>query len=196
MEAYIRLKLLYDVGIVATETGLHLHPVYPFLAASPGRLVVENNDDGLLEVKCPIPKIGMTSEEACSKTNFCCQLEARVLRLKQLRGYYYLVQVQLSITRRKWCDFVVWTNNKSLKSLQAWGGSDSTTTSGTQLLPGLLYFAKPALFPEVITKHVKRPGVLYTKGQYVSFKKFCSGLYVCKQQESLKMKIRRLREPL
>ena len=33
------------------------------------------------------------------------------MRLKQSSDYYKQVQGQMAITRRKWCDFVVWTPN-------------------------------------------------------------------------------------
>ena len=43
---------------------------------------------------------------------FYCQLSSsRVIQLKTGHDYYFQIQGTLAVTRRKWCDFVVWTLN-------------------------------------------------------------------------------------
>lgn len=192
--AYTNLKSLYDVDVQVFETGLHIHPGFPFIAASPDRLVTDGKEEGLLEVKCPITKKGMTPEAACQDKKFCCEMVNGEVTLKTTHAYYYQVQGQMAVTGHTWCDFVVWTNNTDF--------ANSTSIERvmfdksfwvTNILPGLLYFAEHALFPEVITKRVKRLGQLYTKGKYVPFKKYCAGYYVCEAGDGLKMKIKKLK---
>ncbi|CAN7943224.1 unnamed protein product [Ixodes hexagonus] len=97
------------------ETGLHIHPNYSFIAASPDRIVTMGTEEGLLEVKCPPSKMGLTPEEACKYTDFCCEVVDGEVHLKgKKHPYYYQVQGQMAVTGHKWCDFVVWTNNKTV----------------------------------------------------------------------------------
>ncbi|XP_049517020.1 uncharacterized protein LOC125942822 [Dermacentor silvarum] len=50
VEKYIAIMQLYDKDIEVSETGLHVHEAYPFIAASPDRLVRDGTETGLLEV--------------------------------------------------------------------------------------------------------------------------------------------------
>ncbi|XP_040066913.1 uncharacterized protein LOC115328755 [Ixodes scapularis] len=176
------------------ETGLHIHPVYSFVAASPDRIVIKDGEEGLLEVKCPSSKVGLTPLEACKQDKkFCCEEVGGEIRLKKRHAYYYQVQGQMAVTGHKWCDFVVWTNNKTV--------ARSTHTETIffdkkfvegELLPGLLYFAEHALFPEVLTGRIRRRRDLIALGQYVSYKKYCAGFYVVEDGPGLKKKLRKL----
>ena len=60
-----------------------------------------------LEVKCPYSVRDRTPEEACSASNFYCNL--RKLKLKETHQYFAQVQGQMAIGERMWCDFVVYT---------------------------------------------------------------------------------------
>ncbi|KAH7966269.1 hypothetical protein HPB49_014944 [Dermacentor silvarum] len=53
VEAYSILIRSRDVQLEVTETGLHIHKHYPFLAASPDRIVVLDGEQGLLEMQQP-----------------------------------------------------------------------------------------------------------------------------------------------
>lgn len=99
----------------------------------------------------------------------------------------------MAVTGHKWCDFVVWTNNKTV--------ARSTHTETIvfdekfvegELLPGLLYFAEHALFPEVLTGRIRRRRDLIEHGQYVSYKKYCAGFYVVEDGPGLKKLLRKL----
>lgn len=111
VSAYTKAKFLNNVQVELATTGLHVHPDYPFLAVSPDQLVLENGVEGLLEVKCPFSKIGMTPEEACLGIDFCCELRDGAVCLKKNHSYFFQVQGQMAVTGHQWCDFVVWTNN-------------------------------------------------------------------------------------
>lgn len=64
---------------------LVIHPGYDFLAVTPDGLV---DDDGLIEVKCPYRADYTTAAE---RPDYLAQM-----------------QLQMAVTGRKWCDFVIW----------------------------------------------------------------------------------------
>ena len=87
---------------------------YPFLGASPDSVVYDpsvSNSFGLAEVKCPYSCRSMTSEEACTHSNFFCTLDQTTNKpkLKKNHPYYCQVQGQMGVTKRQWCDFIVYT---------------------------------------------------------------------------------------
>ena len=59
---------------------------------------------------------GLTPHEAGQslKAFPCKTTEDSSLKLRHNHSYYYQVQGVLAITRRPWCDFVVWTPNGML----------------------------------------------------------------------------------
>ncbi|XP_064463680.1 uncharacterized protein LOC135374682 [Ornithodoros turicata] len=173
VDAYVHLMHLYDRPVEVIETGLIVHRKYPFIAASPDRLVKEGDMDGLLEVKCPLSKRGITAEEASNDKRFCCSIVDGEVRLKPSHAYFYQVQGQMAVAEREWCDFVIWTND---------GAGNGTTHVQRidfdrsfweeEILPGILHFVRHALVPEVLTKRIQRIGKLYTKGGYIPFGKY------------------------
>ncbi|KAM7289419.1 uncharacterized protein ISCGN_029548 [Ixodes scapularis] len=193
VSAYASLMAAFDTPVEIRETGLHIHPECSFIAASPDRIVRKDNEEGLLEVKCPASKIGLTPMEACKDKKFCCEVVDGVVRLKKTHAYFYQVQGQMAVTGHQWCDFVFWTNNTTVANSTHVEtiAFDKKFVDGA-LLPGLIYFAKHALFPEVVTGRVRRRRALIARGQYVSFKKFCKGFYVVEDGPGLKKKLRRL----
>lgn len=72
-------------GHLVISTGLHAHPEHDWLAVSPDGLI---GDDGLLEVKCPF--------------------RATYTRVAEVPHYHAQMQLQLEVTGRDWCDFVIW----------------------------------------------------------------------------------------
>lgn len=81
-------------GNVVTQTGLHVHPKYEWLAGSPDGLVGE---EGMIEVKCPYyPKRDGSS------------------RVHTHVPHHYFIQINalLEITGREWCDYISWTPNE------------------------------------------------------------------------------------
>ncbi|KAG0426985.1 hypothetical protein HPB47_025929 [Ixodes persulcatus] len=192
--AYEQLMAAQVDSLEVHETGLHIHAVYSFVAASPDRIVTKDGEEGLLEVKCPSSKVGLTPLEACKQDKkLCCNEVGGETHLKKRHAYYYQVQGQMAVTGHKWCDFVVWTNNKTV--------ARSTHTETIvfdekfvegELLPGLLYFAEHALFPEVLTGRIRRRRDLIAHGQYVYYKKYSAGFYVVEDGPGLKKQLRKL----
>ncbi len=75
-------------GNYVWPTGLHVHPVYSWLAGSPDGLI---GSDGMIEVKCPYYKKRPHDS---------------------VPGHYWMqVNALLEITKRQWCDYVCWTPN-------------------------------------------------------------------------------------
>lgn len=77
-------------GNLVFDAGFFIHPHITFLGASPDGLV---DRDGLIEIKCPFSKV--------------------VKPLSEQPHYYAQIQLQLHVTGRKWCDFFVWTPEKT-----------------------------------------------------------------------------------
>ncbi|XP_049522616.1 uncharacterized protein LOC125945088 [Dermacentor silvarum] len=197
VDSYVQFQQLRGTNVQIQETGLHIHQQYPFLAASPDRIVLLDGEEGLLEVKCPFSKKGLAVEEACIDKRFCCFLEEdNEVVLKKDHPYYFQVQGQMAITGHAWCDFVIWIENDEA------GEPDFIHVQRiyfkrdfweNEMLPALLHFAKWALVPELITQRVKRLGRLYLNGQYVSYKKLQQGFYVCKPGHGLAVTLQRLK---
>ncbi len=83
--------------------GLFVDPEKPFLGASPDGVVDEVS---LLEVKCPY---SARNEKISAETvHFLCPVGTS-LSLKRNHNYYYQVQGQLALAKRKFCFFVVYT---------------------------------------------------------------------------------------
>ncbi|EEC16840.1 conserved hypothetical protein [Ixodes scapularis] len=85
--AYASLMPAFDTPVEICETGLHIPPECSFIAASPDRIVMKNKKEGLLEVKCPSSKIGLTPMEACKDKKFCCKVLDGLVRLKKTLAY-------------------------------------------------------------------------------------------------------------
>ncbi|KAG0435664.1 hypothetical protein HPB47_018368 [Ixodes persulcatus] len=178
------------------ETGLHVHEVYSFLAASPDRIVVVDGEEGLLEVKCLPSKKGITAEEACKDPKFCCKLENGDIVLKEKHSYYYQVQGQMAVTGHTWCDFVLWTER-----------SEETEPDHihvqrivldqlfwqNEMLPALLHFARHAFVPELLTRRTKSWAHYTHEDNMCRSRKSQKALYVCQSGDGLTMKIRKLK---
>ena len=65
---------------------------------------------GVLEVKCPYCVQHTSLEDEVEKSSFCLKkLSNGALKLKQDHQYFYQCQLQLMVTERVHCNFVVWT---------------------------------------------------------------------------------------
>uniref|UniRef100_G3MTW2 YqaJ viral recombinase domain-containing protein n=1 Tax=Amblyomma maculatum TaxID=34609 RepID=G3MTW2_AMBMU len=115
VQQYTQIMQLYDKVVTISNTGLHIHGEYSFIAASPDRLVTDGGIAGLLEVKCPSSKAGQKVLDACSDKAFCAEVINGEVCLKRTHAYFYQIQGQLGVTRKAWCDFVLWTGHLELQ---------------------------------------------------------------------------------
>ena len=98
-----------------TSTGLWVNPKYPYLACSPDGLV---DDDGLVEIKSlklfkehEIQKIVKNGSTVVSKDILdrqCFEIKDGKCVLKESHSYYHQIQLQLLVTERTYCDFVLY----------------------------------------------------------------------------------------
>ena len=117
VQLYEKLMTKNGHPVEVQQTGLHVHPTFSFLAASPDRLVVDKSmspTDGLLEVKC-MPSInGRVEDQIGAKQLYLVKDVNGSVHLSHTHSYYYQIQGQLACTGRKWCDFVIMSNTKDL----------------------------------------------------------------------------------
>lgn len=70
------------------------------------------DQNGIIEVKCPFSKQSCSIEEACQDRSFFCEMVDSKMQLKTTHIYYHQVQLQIYVGADlyKWCDFCVYTH--------------------------------------------------------------------------------------
>ena len=97
-------------GLVLEDSGLINNPEYPHLGASPDAVVVcDCCGEGCVEVKCPFCLKDKKLDD-CLEKRSCLELRDGKLKLRKCHEYYYQVQCQLFVSKKDYCDFVIWTN--------------------------------------------------------------------------------------
>ncbi|CAG2187139.1 unnamed protein product [Mytilus edulis] len=84
----------------------------PYLGCSTdGLLECKCCGQGCLEIKCPYKFSEETPiNAAClDKTNFHIENDTPLMKRNDTSPYYCQIQCQLAVTKRKWCDFVLFT---------------------------------------------------------------------------------------
>ena len=134
--------------MILTRSGLVIHPEHGWLACSPDDLVSDTvaESQGLVEYKCPYSARDITVEEACKKKDFMCMLNSGKVTLKRTHKYYYQVQGQMAITRRRWCDFVIWTPHSTTVERINFNEEFWAT-----VVPKLELFYDRAIVPELVS---------------------------------------------
>ena len=111
------LKYEEQSNTVVCKSGLWVNPNYPFLGCSPDGIVGE---DGLLEIKSLKIFKDSTIESVVEKWSTlpkvvkqgqCFIIEDGQCILKSIHDYYYQIQMQLLVTERIFCDFVLYAEN-------------------------------------------------------------------------------------
>ena len=149
--AYQQSLLVSDNSAAVSSSGLVIDTTEPCLACSPDGMVhLPGSPDsyGIVELKCPYTAAekGLTPHEAATslKTFFCKLTNDRSLQLKRNHEYYFQVQGQLGITRRPWCDFVVWTpKGMSVERIHF------DRIFWEEMKPKLVRFHREAILPEL-----------------------------------------------
>ena len=97
-------------GVRVDQTGLHVDPDRPFLAASPDGLVhCPECGPGLLEVKCSFKYRDLEAQEAALQKGYHFEKQDKVISLRENSPWNYQIQCQLGVCRRTWCDLVLFT---------------------------------------------------------------------------------------
>ncbi|XP_076732995.1 uncharacterized protein LOC106676253 isoform X2 [Maylandia zebra] len=109
MEPAIAAEYSRLMNVNYSPCGLVIHPIAPWLAASPDGVVFDPNEYpqfGFVEFKCP----NVQNFIDCKYV----QMECGTPKLKKSHAYYWQVQGQLLISGMQWCDFVVWAQEDYL----------------------------------------------------------------------------------
>lgn len=153
-EEYISFKTCLGEMVDVTPTGLILCGSHAFLGASSDGRVIENGEEGIIEIKCPFSVKGnyvnnMEIEDilGMNDPSVCLQYTSNGPSLNRKHSYYAQVQGEMSVMGLPWCDFVVWTgamkNNIFIERI--WFDSDFVT----DVLPKLVEFYVRHIFPKL-----------------------------------------------
>lgn len=134
-------------GLTIRDAGLHIHPNYPYIGASPDALInCTCCGGGVLEVKCP----------HCAKDTGVLGVDTKHFGLIQTDNgtsldtrhqYYFQVQTQLFVTGQQFCDFVVWSpTNFFIQRILP----DPNFMS--EIIPKVKAFFKLGILPELLAK--------------------------------------------
>ena len=99
-------------GYKVSRCGFFFSVEHPFLGASSDALIqCMCCGEGVVEIKCPLCTSEKSFQEAADGArNFCLdELPGGRLQLHRDHGYYFQCQMQIFVTRRLFCDFVLWT---------------------------------------------------------------------------------------
>jgi hypothetical protein len=140
------------VGVTVEPCGLFVDPDNPFLGASPDGLV---GQDKLVEVKT-IPSINglvvkgvpvLKIKEAAKVRNMFVGISHDgQLFLKQSDKYFYQIQGQLNITKRQFCDLVMFTDT----DLEIITIERDVTFWTNEMVPHLRRFYLNCVLPEIV----------------------------------------------
>ena len=114
-EAYVEyMKMNGHPDISVKETGLALMPEHSWLGASVDRVVhdpASQPEEGNVEIKNPATNLTISELAIKRGSSFPLHRDKTgVLELKPNHNmYYYQVQCQMAVTKRKWCDFIMHT---------------------------------------------------------------------------------------
>ena len=149
------MKEVLKKNVTVRPSGFIIHPDSGWLGASPDGIITDpacQHSTGLLEVKCPYSKRDKSPQEACSDSNFFCELIDSKVILKKNHGYYHQVQLQLYVAADfcSWCDFCVYTQ-KGI-SIQRILPDFKWRTESVQELDK---FFNEYMLPEIITRKYK-----------------------------------------
>ncbi|XP_029659972.1 uncharacterized protein LOC115233600 [Formica exsecta] len=150
-ENVARKELAMKLNKAIKLCGLFIDNENPFLGVSPDGLIEEN---GLVEIKCPLSAEHLTAEEAIKTLPFLKGIFDKKDPHKMNRNhrYFYQVQGQLNITEREYCIFAVWTP-KSIKILHI---STDNEFWKNEMLPFLTRFYYECMLPEIVdSRHNK-----------------------------------------
>lgn len=93
-------------GLIVEKCGLFIDTCHKFLGATPDGLV---GSDSILEVKCPISCKDLTPEEGILAKKITFWNNTNLGSINREHNYFYQIQGQLHVTKRKFCYFVLWT---------------------------------------------------------------------------------------
>ena len=157
---YIQLKAPVSPDISVTTSGLVICSSHPWLGASPDGLVQDpqhSSSEGIVEFKNPYTARNMTIQDAIKNLkDFCLkQDQDGLITLRTSHNYYYQVQTTMMCAKRKWCDFVVCTN----QDMHVERIPYNEELLINKLLPSLQSFYFSAVLPELTCPRHQKGGI-------------------------------------
>ena len=136
------------------DSGLIIHPDYPYLGASPDGLIsCDCCGRGTLEVKCPFSCRDNSIVETSEKTAFCLDRTSEGdFELNKKHAYYYQVQLQIKLSGCKYSDFVVWSESE-LVILRITLDEEYLA----EAIANVTFFFKYSILPELLAKWYTKP---------------------------------------
>lgn len=101
---------LSHTDVMGGTAGFRISPLHPFIGASPdGFVSCSCCGSGVIEIKCPFSVKDLSVNEAAnSVAHFCLEKDAQ-----GKIAYCCQVQMQLFVTDKQYCDFILWTERES-----------------------------------------------------------------------------------
>lgn len=144
--------------VLVGTAGFRISPLHPFIGASPdGYVSCSCCGSGVIEIKCPFSVKDLSVNEAASSiAHFCLEKDAQgKIRLKRDHAYYYQVQMQLFVTDKPYCDFILWTEKESTSPFVERVTPDVTFFD--KELERACEFFKKCIIPELLAKYFSAP---------------------------------------
>lgn len=137
------------------DSGLHIHPEYPYLGATPDGLVeCDCCGKGVVEIKCPCCKRGVSINDAAEDPKFCLEEKDGTLQLKRDHPYFYQIQGQMFMTNTLYSDFVIWTDDSEKLHVERISFHGEFIVD---VLKGLTSFFKMRILQELVARRTLNP---------------------------------------
>jgi len=118
------------------------------LGASPDGLI---NNDGLVEIKCPLLAEHLTAEETLPQLEDIFD-KKNPDKMNQKHRFFYQIQEQFNITQRDYCIFIVWM----LKSMKIVRVNSDNIFWNNNMLPFLIRLYYDCTLPEILDNRHNR----------------------------------------
>ncbi|KYN06254.1 hypothetical protein ALC62_02801 [Cyphomyrmex costatus] len=151
MEEIAKQDLIVKLKKEVKSCGLFIDCDNPWLGATPDGLL---DEDGLVEIKCPLSAENLTAEEATETVprlkNIFDKKNGNMMNKNH--HYFYQIQGQLNITQREYCIFAVWTP-KSVKTIRV---QRDEYFWKNRMLSFLTRFYMECMLPEIVDSRYNR----------------------------------------
>ena len=165
--AYKNVQSAKHDGLEVLDSGLWIHRVHNWLAASPDGIVFcECHGWGCIEIKCPYKCVTRKiSELEENDKTFCLSKTDTSYKLKRNHPYYYQVSMHMECTSYDYRDFVLWGPDASQINDSLY--IERLTKDSVffdALLPKINEFVLKCVLPELLCKlHTRMSRCVVTK---------------------------------
>lgn len=153
-EPIARKKLVEVLNCSIEDNGLFVHRSIPGLAATPDGCLSQRNE--IIEIKCPFSAVSdqTLTQAYLRRVNPITRLftDESCTAIRKSHEYYYQVQMQLNVSEKSTCHFMVWipTDFRVIlikKDVEFWNA---------EMKPKLVLFYETCLKPEIVDSRLAR----------------------------------------